>query len=166
MKNSALSILALTGLLFASHATAGPTRYTALQPCRAINSLHGIGVAANTLLVNGEARWFNLRGRCNVPLDATGVAINVTVVGPGGGLTQHGGYLNVFDAGLVIEHPHPVLPTPETSVINWQAGQQAVANFHVVNFESGSRRVKIFAAYGGVNPVGVHVIVDVLGYFK
>ncbi len=166
-----LTAVALVGLTRADQAAAAE-RYHTVKPCIGFNSLTGAGGQPNTLLVGAENKWFNLRGKCDVPLDAKAVAVVVTVIGPGGGPTQHAGNLNIFDAGLSLDGSNPIedpdpsgLPIPNTSVVNWTGGEKTVANFAVISFISGSKAVKVWAGYGP-SAAGVHVAVDVLGYFK
>ncbi len=152
-----LSALMLLSMSIPGSADAAGKRFNRVKPCRAISSLGGIGGQANHLLARNESRWYHLRGKCGVPSDASAVAVNVTMVGANGEPTDHSGYLTVFDAGLA---------QPGVSTLNFRPGQHAVANSAIIPFKSNKTQVKVFAAYASDNATGVHVIVDVFGYFK
>ncbi len=116
-------------------------------PCRLIDTRQaGQGPA----LVNGVPVVVDVHGVCGIPATARAVAVNVTVLqGQGDGrLTLHPGNLS----------------TPNTSTINFTAGQ-TLANNAILPLASngeGTLGITPFVIGGGT----VHVLVDVSGYFQ
>jgi hypothetical protein len=92
----------------------------------------------------------DVHGVCGIPATARAVAVNVTVLqGQGDGrLTLHPGNLS----------------TPNTSTINFTAGQTLANNAILALASNGEGTLGItpFVIGGGT----VHVLVDVSGYFQ
>jgi hypothetical protein len=84
-------------------------------------------------------------GNCNVPVDATGVVMNVTAVDP----TQPS-FLTVFPAGVV----RPLAPN-----LNFVAGQAPTPNAVTVDVPA-SGQVSFYNNEGTVN-----VVADIVGYY-
>jgi hypothetical protein len=116
-----------------------------VPPCRVFDSrLPGAGGP----LFSGEERLVRFGGACGVPLDATAVAINVTVVPRGA-------------AGNVALGPacSPVA----ASTVNF--GPTAVrANNAVLPVAGAAAALRAHAAVAGAQ--GVDLVVDVAGYFE
>lgn len=112
-----------------------------VTPCRLVDTRGGNGPA----LVPGQERSFNAGGVCGVPAGAKAVAINVTAIDSGAG-----GHVVVYSGAF-----------PDTSTINYSAGQNR-ANNAIVSLEAdGSFRVM------AVQPTGtLQLTVDVSGYFQ
>lgn len=85
-------------------------------------------------------------GHCNIPSTATGVSMNVTIVGP-----TAASYLTLF--------PADVTTPPTASNLNWVAGQSATPNKVDVKL-SPTGGIKLFNLSGTVFVIG-----DVIGYY-
>lgn len=85
-------------------------------------------------------------GDCTVPSDATGVAMNVTIVNP-----TADSNLRIFPADVDV---------PNASNLNWQAGQAATPNKVDVKLSTDGK-IKLFNQSGTVN-----VLADVVGYYS
>jgi hypothetical protein len=119
--------------------------YFALAPCRAVDTRTGGGpIAANT------RRTFTVAGTCQVPADARAVATVVTAVAP-----SAAGDLRVYAAGQ---------PPPLVSAVNFAAGKSRANNTIVPLGTAGQIEVQCDMAAGGSG--AVHIVVDVLGYFR
>ena len=118
--------------------------YYTLTPCRLVDSRVGLPGP----LLAGETRSVPATtGSCSIPTGAVAVALNVTVTQP---TTQ--GNLRLFPAGLSV---------PQTSTINYSAGQTRANNAIVTLSDTGGFDVYCAQASGST-----HFIVDVYGYFK
>ena len=85
-------------------------------------------------------------GHCNIPTDATAVAMNVTAVGG-----TANSYLTVY--------PSDATERPQASNLNWTPGSPAVPNKVDVKL-SNTRAINLFNLSGSVN-----VLADVVGYY-
>jgi Metallo-peptidase family M12B Reprolysin-like len=119
-----------------------------LDPCRALDTRAAVGTYGGPALVAGADRTFLMAGRCGVPSTAKAVSINVTVTQP-----SAAGDLRLFPAGL---------PAPVASVINFTPGQTRANNAIVMVNAAGEIAVRDDQAPGA----GVHLIIDVNGYFQ
>lgn len=119
--------------------------YYTLAPCRLIDTRTPQNGPA---LVSGITQIFTLNGACGIPADATALALNVTVTQSTGG-------------GFLILFPGDFLLVPNTSTINFQAGQTRANNAVVSMAGDGTLAVRPTVTGGGA----VHVILDVVGYF-
>ena len=99
-------------------------------------------------LGSGVPRVLLVPPTCEVPVDAKGLALNLTVVSP-------------TALGHVVAYPADV-PVPATSNLNFSAGQTR-ANNAVVRLD-GDGEIAFLATVGGGGTV--HLIVDVVGYFE
>jgi uncharacterized repeat protein (TIGR01451 family) len=123
--------------------------YYTIAPCRLFDSRGAGGVTGGPSALRGqEARSLTARGRCGVPDTARAIAANVTAIG-----AEATGHIRVFPAGQAL---------PETSTLNYQAGQTRGSNA-IIALDSKGR----FATYVG-QPAGttVDLVVDVVGYFE
>jgi hypothetical protein len=121
---------------------AGSMFFFTLTPCRLLDTRSG------TPLSSGVPRVLLVPPACGVPVDAKGVAVNLTVVGP-------------TAIGHVVAYPADV-PVPATSNLNFSAGQTR-SNNAVVRLD-GDGEIAFLAAVGGGGTV--HLVVDVVGYFE
>ena len=85
-------------------------------------------------------------GHCNIPTDATAVAMNVTAVGG-----TANSYLTVY--------PSDATERPQASNLNWTPGSPAIPNKVDVKL-SATRAINLFNLAGSVN-----ILADVVGYY-
>ncbi len=128
------------------YCTMGPTegdRFVPLAPARLFDTRSGLGVAAGKL---GHLTPIEIAvaGQVGVPVDATGVVLNLTATEP-----DAPGYLRLSPAGQ---------PVAATSNVNFGPGD-TVPNLAVVQLGAGGR-VQLDGAGAGKHAVG-----DVFGYF-
>ena len=117
-----------------------------VAPCRIADTRNSEGHYGAPALEAGETRAFAVGGTCGVPIDATAVALNVTVTGP-------------TSAGSLTLLPGAT-PVPETSVVSFAPGRTRASNVTM-------------ALAGGVLSVldrqdtgTVDLILDVSGYYR
>jgi hypothetical protein len=116
--------------------------YHTVAPCRLADTRLGEGPA----LTAGEVRPFAVAGRCEIPVEAKSVAVNVTVVQP-----THVGHLVLFAGG----------PPPAASTLNFAAGVTRANNAIVALGLGGALSIRNGMAAGST-----HVVLDVVGYFR
>ena len=125
-----------------------PVGFSFATPCRAIDTRQAAGPNGGPALSANSDRTFVLAGQCGIPSSAIALAVNVTVTQPTGPgdlrFTRGGGF-----------------PTPQTSTINYKSGQTRANNAIVWLGTSGDIVVHCEQASGGV-----HLVVDVSGYFQ
>jgi uncharacterized protein YvpB len=114
--------------------------YVPVTPCRILDTR-----MTGTPLGNNSAENLTVAGVDAVPVDATAVALNVTITGP-----STASYLTVFPAGE---------STPVASNLNFSQGE-TVANLTVV-LVGVNGQVSLYSADGTVQ-----VVVDLEGYFE
>jgi hypothetical protein len=122
-----------------------------ITPCRAVDTRNPNGPLGGPALSSGAPRTFAVGPTCGVPAAAKAVSVNVTVTQPGGG-----GFVRFGPGGC------PSLPL--VSTINFSAFQTRSNNAVLplaVN-GSGGLTAEAFVAGNG----GVHLIIDVNGYFQ
>lgn len=126
--------------------TAAPLRFHTLEPCRVLDTRLLDGPLGGPALAPQSQRTFGILSVCGVPATARAIAANVTVAG-----ASVPGNLRVFPGGGEV---------PLTSVINFAAGAVR-ANNAVISLGPG-------ATFGVQNDAGgaVHLLVDVVGYFR
>jgi phospholipase C len=130
-------------------AAAGPGNFFTLPPCRAADTREAAGPYGSPALGGaGARRDFSLAGRCGVPSDATAVAANLTVVGPGGA-----GFLRLFPTGT---------PPPGTSAIEFDAGAVRANNAALSLLGSPCGSVTVEGDFSGQTDF----VLDVSGYFQ
>jgi hypothetical protein len=98
-------------------------------------------------LPSGAVRYSAAAGPCGIPSTARALAVNVTATEP-----THAGHLRVYPAASGV---------PEASFVNYAAGSTR-ANSGVVGLGPSSEFVVAVGQAAGT----VHVIVDVVGYFR
>jgi hypothetical protein len=113
-----------------------------VTPCRAFDSR-----GTRTPLAAGSVAAVPLVGRCGIPAGATAVTVNLTVTA-----ATTSGNLRLFADGH--------RPLPLASAVNYAAAQTRSANAVVPLGASGATGVYVSQASGGV-----HLVVDVSGYF-
>lgn len=118
-----------------------------LAPCRVADTRDAAGVFGGPAVAAGRVRLFPVAGRCGVPPGAKAVAVNVTVTQP-----ASAGHLSISS---------PYAFSPNASTLNYRAGQTR-ANNAIVSLGAGGE-IRVFCAQPSG---GVHVIVDVSGYFR
>ena len=131
---------------FGSEAQSSDGRFIPLSPARVLDSRPGeAGVDEwNSPWPADTSRNAVIAGKGGVPLDATAVALNITVTG-----TTANGYLTAWPAGAT---------RPVASNVNWTANQ-TVANRVMVKLGNAGA-ISLYNAVGSTN-----VIADVVGYF-
>lgn len=139
-----LAVLALP-MLAAPAMADGPFRFYSLSPCRAVDT--GGGQGPN--LSSGTTRDFQIQGVCGVPLTATAVALNVTVIGP-----TAQGHLRLFPSGTTL---------PTVSTINYTAGITALANGAIVPLSENASDLSVYTFMA--SPGTTRLALDVTGYF-
>jgi glucose/arabinose dehydrogenase len=125
---------------------AGSSReFHTVTPCRIVDT------RLTTPLTSGVDRVFTLTGgACNVPAAARALSLNVTAV-----LPTRPGYVTIFPGNF---------PVPDTSTVNFSAGQVRANNTVAALSTDGLGQVKARAVLTGGG--GVHLILDVNGYFE
>ena len=117
-----------------------------MTPCRILDTRDPSGPWGGPALAAGSDRVFVLAGRCNIPVTARAVSVNVTVTGP-----SDFGHLVLLAAGGA---------TTTTSVINFRPGQTRANNAIVTLGPAGDVLVRT-----GMGSGSVQFILDVDGYF-
>jgi hypothetical protein len=100
------------------------------------------GGSSTTITVTGAGT-----GASKIPLDAIGIAGNLTAV-----LYLGGGFLTIFPAGQA---------TPSTATVNMQTGQSAIGNGFIVGLGAGGA----VTVYNG-SPQATHFVLDITAYFQ
>jgi glucose/arabinose dehydrogenase len=118
----------------------GPLDFFTVAPCRAIDTQ---GPDSPALSV-GQARSFNLAGRCGVPVTARALALNVTVVQP-----ASGSYLRLYPGDDV---------GTNTTTVSYHPNR-TLANNATVLLDGGGT----FMAFADG---ALHLLIDVVGYFE
>jgi hypothetical protein len=131
--------------------------YNSLPPCRVLDTRDPAGPTGGTRLANPGPHDFRIHGACGVPLEATAVVLNATVVAP-----SRDGDLRLFPT---------TSPQPDVSVLNYPGGFGALANgaimplgpvtVYPVNPSQKDLRVLI----GMTGPGTIHLLFDVTGYY-
>lgn len=120
--------------------------YPLAQPCRAIDTRNALAANGGPALTTAR-RDFQIRGVCGVPAAANAVAINVTITG-----ATTTSWLTLWPSNLA---------QPAASTINFSETNWALANGAVMTLGTATLDLAIRNANGGV-----HVIVDVTGYYR
>jgi hypothetical protein len=123
-------------------------RFYTLSPCRLIDTRNPVGPYGGPSLVAGASRSFVLAGQCGIPLTATAVSLNVTVVSP----TTGPGHLTVYPGGASL---------PLASTINYNQGNIRANNATIPLGSAGD-----IAVYCGQGSGTANLVVDTNGYFQ
>ncbi|HJX30123.1 MAG TPA: Ig-like domain-containing protein, partial [Thermoanaerobaculia bacterium] len=143
----ALLLPVLAFLAMAAPATAQQDFYT-VDLCRAYDSR-----GAGGPLDPGTIYDVTVGGVCNVPADATGVALNVTIISP------EAGDLVIFPAGGA-----PPAGSPPVNGMIFRSGRTQAKNYQVGLGTGGAVSFRVNTAPG--NPDIFQLIIDVAGYYK
>jgi hypothetical protein len=127
-------------------------KYTAITPCRLVDTRRAGGVVTNTAprsFVAASTSSLAAQGGdpagCGIPAAAVAIQANVVAVGSAGS-----GFLKVYPAGA---------PAPAASFLNFRDGK-AVANGGAITVDtSGAKHFTVLTSRTS------HVVVDVSGYF-
>jgi hypothetical protein len=126
--------------------------FVPISPCRLFDMRPApdqVGPRA-TPLAQGETYTQAVRGvngSCNIPADATAVAMNVTAVGG-----TAGSFLTIW--------PSDVSPRPLASNLNWVPGSPPTPNKVDVKLSVADGKINLY------NPTGtVSILADVVGYY-
>jgi hypothetical protein len=142
--------------------TSSDLLFTAVAPCRIVNTLLGGGIlagAANrSFLVAGSAGFVAQGGSatgCGIPDDATAVEMNFIAVAPGG-------------AGDLRAYPYDPTPVvPNASVINYdKVGSLNIANGIAQPICDASATTCTYDLVVQADVSSAHVIIDVVGYYR
>jgi hypothetical protein len=119
-----------------------------VTPCRLLDTRQASGPFGGPALPPGISRVLRVSGHCGIPSTAKAVAVNATVFQPPG-------------FGNVRFFPGDGEQAPTTSTLNFQPGITRANNAILMLSSSGSGTL---AAQSSV--AGVHLVVDVTGYFQ
>ncbi len=119
-----------------------------LTPCRMLDTRQAAGPTGGPALTANVARSVQLINNCAVPPTAKSLSINVTVVN-----TPGTGFLRVYPGHM--ETP------PNVSMVSFRAGTTRADNVVVALSTTGSGTLELLSTL-----TGVHVLIDVNGYFQ
>ena len=125
-----------------------PADFYTVTPCRVLDTRNPEGPLGGPALVGGATRSFAIAGSCGVPVDATAVAVNVTVIQPAAP-----GYLTLFPSGLT---------PPVVATITFSAGQILSNNAILGLTGAVPGSLDVLSQLAG----GSHFALDVTGYFQ
>ena len=125
-----------------------PYDFFSLTPCRLLDTRNPDGPSGGPALQNGVTRNFPAAGLCGVPATAKALAVNATVISPGGS-----GFLKTYPTGCLV---------PATSTLNFGTGQTR-ANNAVLALGTGGQVAVLPSVTGGGT---AHLALDVVGYFE
>lgn len=120
-----------------------PLDFYTVMPCRVVDTPQ-LGAP----LHSGDPYGFAIAGRCGVPATARAVALNITAVS-----ATANGHLALWPRHLT---------KPQTSSVNFSAGQTRAGNGILLLSPDGEIAVQSFLTDGGA----VHLLLDVAGYFE
>lgn len=132
------------------------TSFFTLTPCRLLDTRNPPGLTGGPALTANVARSVQLNTSCGIPATATALSLNVTVVN-----TPGTGSLRVF--------PGHLDAVPNTNVVSYRAGTTRADNVvvalspasHAGTVTTRNGMLKLYSTLSGV-----HVVVDVNGYFQ
>src|SRR5215467_11102408 len=129
-----------------------PRPFTALSPCRIVDTRGTAGVPINTGggFAANEFRTWVITGLCGIPVGARSVSLNITVTSTGGETAF--GFVKVWPGGGV---------EPNVSTLNWSTAGVTESNAAIVPL--GSSPAGSISLRSGNN--SSQVIVDTNGYF-
>jgi hypothetical protein len=127
---------------YVANFTAGTgTDFYVVTPCRIVDTRGGAALTDNA------TRTFTLTGTCGIPITASAVAVNLTVINP-----TATGYLTFYPADAV---------RPATSTVNMRTGRTRANNAILPLGTDGD--VNVYTSIGGGS---AHLAIDVVGYFE
>jgi hypothetical protein len=127
-------------------AQVGPYQYYSITPCRVVDTRNAVSTNGGPSLAT-TPRNFQIRGNCGVPSTAKAVSLNVTITN-----ASSSSWLTLWPSGTA---------QPFVSTINYDQNSGALANGAIVGLSSNTTDLSVANAIGGV-----HVILDVTGYFQ
>jgi hypothetical protein len=149
------------GLFVANAASSAPSSVVTIDPVRILDTRTDVGLDGP--FVSGESQKLQVTGpvptttgtppgtQTPVPLGATGVLLNVTVVRP-----STDGFLSV--------RPGDATGSPETSSLNFTAGTNVPNSVQVGLPTAGANAGQIDIVAGGQAEPTTEVLIDVVGY--
>ena len=147
---AAATITAVGVIQYAGAAGGTKSAFTPIAPCRLADTRGADGIGDRRTPIGGaETVPFTVwgsHGACSIPITATGITANVTVVNP-----SAGSFLTVFPADVV---------RPNASNLNYSAGQAPVPNSVTVSL-SADGKIGVYNNAGRVD-----VIIDINGYYE
>jgi hypothetical protein len=145
-----LAVLAGSVLGVAPAQAAGPFQYSALTPCRIVDTRNPPGTNGGPRIGgNAPPRSFQMQGNCGVPVGAKAVTINVTIVTP-----SSTGFLTLWPSDGA---------QPTVSTLDWGTSDVALANGAIVPLATNTPDL---AAFMGGGTGTTDVLIDVTGYFQ
>lgn len=150
------SIAAATLLTVSTASAAGPYQFFSVTPCRLADTRDPLGLTGGPALQSGVVRNIPVYGNsaraCGIPTTAKAVALNVTIVSP-----TNFGYLTAYPSFTQL---------PVVSTINFATGEPALANGAIVPLTADANyQLAIYPFLAG-NVGGVHLVLDITGYFQ
>jgi hypothetical protein len=141
----ALCVVAVISAVWPGEARA-QFAYYPLTPCRVVDTRGTVSTNGGPALTTAT-RNFQFRGTCGIPTSAKAVSINVTVTN-----ASAGSWLTIWPSGQA---------QPFVSTINFDQTSGALANGAIVGLSTNTNDLSVTNAIGGV-----HVIIDVNGYYQ
>ena len=123
------------------------TDYYSVLPCRLLDTRLG---GSGGPIASGVPRTFNAVGVCGVPVDASAIFINLTVVNPPGA-----GFLTLYPGNGTL---------PVAASITFKTGVVLSNNAIIPLATNGAGTIGAQSLVGGGG--GVDLVIDVFGYFK
>jgi hypothetical protein len=139
------------GVFVAQAASSAPSSVVTIDPVRILDTRTDVGLPGP--FVSAVPQKLQVAGSAAVPVGATGVLLNVTVVSPSA-------------AGFVSIRPGDATGVPSTSSLNFGAGDIVPNSVQVALPTSGvdAGRIEItYDAFGQAGPT-TEILVDVVGY--
>jgi hypothetical protein len=145
-----------------AEAQAGPYQYYAVSPCRVYDTRTGLPSAGGTgggVINSATIRSFRLRALCGIPIEATAVSLNLTVVTP----TAPQGDLRIA--------PFPGT-FPDVSTSNYYQNETiangAIVPLGTVTTPGTDPDFQVLGAgcFPCSNLFTYHLLIDVNGYFR
>ncbi len=149
---AAIAVSVGGGGVFIADAVAGPSSsVVTIDPVRILDTRTDVGLAGP--FVSAVSQKLAVAGTVAVPVGATGVLLNVTVVGP-------------TAAGFLSVRPGDATGAPSTSSLNFAAGDIVPNAVQVALPTTGANAGKIDITYDafGVTGPTTEVLIDVVGY--
>ena len=146
--------LALAAALVLSEGVAqaaGPYQFFSITPCRVADTRNPNGVFGGPALASNTTRNYPIRGQCGIPLTAQAAVFNFTVV-----QAPTDGNLIVYPAGGAV---------PNTSVLNWAAGEFAVGNGAIIQLAGSTNDISVYPNMPAGAP-SINFVIDTTGYFQ
>ena len=141
------------GMIAVNAASSPASSVVTIAPVRILDTRDPVNIGLPGPFVSAVSQKLQVTGTKGVPAGATGVLLNVTVVGPSA-------------AGFLSVRPGDATGAPSTSSLNFNAGQTVPNSVQVGLPTAGANAGQIditYDAYGAVGPT-TEVLIDVVGY--